>query len=232
MPSPVLPPIGRRGIVNVIRKMSGNIITGWRPVDSAAEFIQGYVATLDGTTGKAKVADNTASLKIIGLFNCHKTTSFYRPVVDESVTFTGALSTVNLAHANIKSAACVKVTSSDGGTTYTLTTHYTVNTTNGTLTHVSGIGNTDTVLVDYLYQDPNLAGLDQTLGSGNASIVEGHGEIATLAYETNAAWALNADVTVSANGLPTIGGTGTVIGFVTKVPSASDPELHFQMRLV
>lgn len=227
---PNLPPIGRNGIVNSVRKLSGNIVTGWRDVSSSAEFIAGYVATL--SSGVVVVADNTASQKIIGLFNCHKTTSFYRPVINESGTFTGAGSAITLAHANIQSAS-VRVTDSTGATTYTVTTDYTVNATNGIITQTStgSIGTTDTVLIDYRYQDPNLAGLDQTLGSGKAAIIEGVGEIATLVYETDAAWAENAAVTVSANGLPTIGGTGSTIGFVTKVPSADDPELHFQMRL-
>lgn len=224
-----LPPIGRNGIVNSVRKISGHIVPGWRDVASTAEFIAGYAATLD-SDGKAAVADDSAT-KILGLFFCHKTTSFYRPIREEQVTFTGALSTVTLNHANLKSSACVRVTSTDGLTVYTLTTHYTVNTTNGTITHVSGIGNTDTVLVSYLYADPNLAGLDQTLGSGKAAIIESNGEIGTLVYETNAAWAINAVVKISANGLPTVGGSGATIGFVTKVPSASDPEMTFQMRL-
>lgn len=227
----VLPPIGRNGIVNSVRKLSGNIITGWRDVASAANFIAGYIATLD-SDGNAAVAD-TSSTQILGIFFCHKTTSFYRPVVDEEVTFTGSGTTVNLANANLQSGS-IRVTDSDG-TAYTVTTDYTVSTTNGTITHAGGgssIGVTETVLVDYRYQDPNLAGLDQTLGSGRASIIEGSGEIATLVYETDAAWAINTDVTVSANGLPTIGGAGAVIGFVTKVPTSSDPELQFQMRMV
>jgi len=227
----VLPPIGRNGIVNSVRKLSGNIITGWRDVASAANFIAGYIATLD-SDGNASVADDS-STQILGIFFCHKTTSFYRPVVDESITFTGSASTVSLANANLQSGS-IRVTDS-AGSAYTITTDFTVNTTNGTITHAGGgssIGATETVLVDYRYQDPNLAGLDQTLGSGRASIIEGSGEIATLVYETNAAWAINADVAVSANGLPTVGGGGAVIGFVTKVPTSSDPELQFQMRMV
>ena len=229
--STTLPPIGRNGIVNSVRKLSGNIVTGWREVASNASFIAGYIATLD-SNGKAAVADDS-STQILGLFYCHKTTSFYRPVINEEGTFTGSATTITLAHANLQSGS-VRVTDSTG-TAYTVTTDYTVNTTNGTITHAGGgssIGATETVLIDYNYQDPNLAGLDQTLGSGRASIVEGTGEIATLVYEPNAAWALNTDVTVSANGMPTIGGSGQVIGFVTKVPTASDPELHFQMRMV
>lgn len=226
----VLPPIGRNGIVNSVRKLSGNIITGWRNVDSAADFIAGYIATLDGTTGKAKVADTSAT-KIVGIFFCHKTTSFYKPVINESITFTGANSSVTLSHANLQNGS-VRVTDL-AGSAYTVTTDYTVNHTNGIITHVSGgsIGATENVLVDYRYKDPNLTGIDQTLGSGRAAIIEGNGEIATLAYETDAAWALNADVKVSANGLPTVGGSGATIGFCTKVPTASDPELQYQMRL-
>ena len=230
--STALPPIGRGGIVNSVRKLSGNIVTGWREVSSTADFIAGYIATLDGTTGKVVVADDSSTV-VLGLLFCHKTTSFYRPVVNESVTFTGDGSAITLANPNLKTST-LRVTDSTGVTVYAVTTDYTINTTNGVITHTSTgstIGATDTVLVDYLYLDATVTGIDQTLGSGRAAIIEGNGEIATLVYETNAAWALNATVKVSANGLPTIGGSGATIGFVTKVPTSSDPELQFQMRL-
>lgn len=226
----VLAPIGRNGIVNSVRKLSGNIVPGWRDVDSSADFIAGMCATL--SSGKLVVADDTASQKIIGLFNCHKTTSFYAPAVAEEGTFTGASSSITLAHAYVQTSSGVLVTDSTGVTTYTLGTDYTVNTTNGLITNLNvGIGATDTVLVTYRYKDINLTGVDQTLGSGKASTIEGNGEIATQVYNSAAAWAENTAVTVGSDGLPTIGGTGTTIGFVTKVPTASDPELHFQMRL-
>lgn len=229
MADPVLPPIGRRGIVNSVRKLSGHIISGWRDVDADASFVSGYIATLDGTSGKLVVASDSSTY-VVGLFFCHKTTNFYRPVIDESITFTGAATTINLANAYVLQAS-VKVTDTDGNA-YTLTTDFTVNETNGQIIHTStgSIGTTETVLVDYRYKDPNLTGIDQTLGSGKAAIIESNGEIATLIYETDAAWAINAAVKVSANGLPTVGGGGTTIGFVTKVPASSDPELHFQMR--
>ncbi len=230
-----MPPIGRNGIVNSVRKLSGNIVTGWRPVDLSASFIAGYVACLD-SSGNLVVADSTSSRyisgKILGLFNCHKTTSFYRPISGELVTFTGAGSVVNLAHANLQ-ASEYRVYNTSTGTAYSDSTDYTISTTNGTLTLAGGttIGTTETVGVNYRYLDPNLSGIDQTLGSGCASVIEGNGEIATLCYEINVAWAINTAVTVSSNGLPTIGGSGQAIGFVTKVPTASNPELQFQMRL-
>lgn len=228
-----LPPIGRSGIRRSVRKLSGNIVPGWRAVDPTTEFIAGMVATI--SSGKVTLADDTGGLKIIGLFNCHKTSSFYRPVIDEAVVGGGDGVDVALENANLQSGS-VKVTKSDGVTVLTGGgDDYTVNLTNGLIKLHAGGSNslvgTETVLVDYRYKDPNHAGLDMTLGSGKASIIEGTGEIATLVYETNAAWAENAAVAVSANGMPTIGGSGAVIGFVTKVPTAEDPELHFQMRL-
>jgi len=228
-----LPPIGRSGIIRAARKLSGNIVPGWRDVDPTTEFIQGMIATLSG--GKVTLADDTADTKIIGLFNCHKTSSFYRPVIDEVVVGGGDGEDVALNNVILQSGS-VKVTKSDGTTVLTGGgDDYTVNLIHGLIKLHAGGSNsltgTETVLVDYRYKDPNHAGLDMTLGSGKASTIEGVGEIATLVYETDAAWAENAAVTVSANGMPTIGGTGTKIGFVTKVPTAEDPELHFQMRL-
>jgi len=223
-------PIGRNGIINSVRRISGNVVPGWRMVHPESQFIAGYVAALDSNS-LAIVADNTTT-KVLGLYNCHKTVNFYVPVQDEEGIFTGAGSYIALTYAYVKTST-VRVYDSTGVTLYIEDTDYTVDYTHGLIIHkASGsIGTTDLILIDYTYHDPNITGLDQTIGSGAASVIEGNGEIATLAYETNAAWTVNAVIRVSANGLPTTSGTGTAFGFVTKQPTAGNPELQFQMRL-
>lgn len=223
-------PIGRNGIINSVRRISGNVVPGWRMIHPEAQFIAGYIAALDGN-GLAIVADEN-TVNILGLFNCHKTINFYVPVQAEEGVFTGEGSYIALTFAYIKENT-VRVYDSTGTTLYTEDVDYTVNYTHGLITQIAAgdIGTTELVLIDYTYHDPNITGLDQTIGSGAASVIEGNGEIATLAYETNAAWTVNAIVRVSTNGIPTTTGSGRAFGFVTRQPTAGNPELQMQIRL-
>lgn len=228
----ILPGIGRNGLTNSVRKLSGANVTGYRPVSDTAEFIAGMVATLvdDGGIAKTAVADNT-SASAIGLFFCHKTNSFYRPVVAESKTF--ASNIITLDYANILSSS-VKVTNSLGTVTYSGTTAYSVNATNGIITRNTStgtIGATETVLVTYRYKDANLTGIDQTLGSGNAAILEEPAEVATLVYDTSRTYTLNEHLHVNADGLVSNSGGSLVVGVVTKVPSNDNPELCFKLKI-
>lgn len=223
-------PIGRNGIINSVRRISGNVVPGWRIIHPEAQFIAGYIAALD-SSGLTIVADETTT-NVLGLFNCHKTINFYVPVQAEEGVFTGEGSYIALTYAYIKTNT-VRVYNATGTILYTEDTDYTMNYTHGLVTQIAtgSIGITDLVLIDYTYHDPNITGLDQTIGSGAASVIEGNGEIATLAYETNAAWTVNAIVRVSTNGIPTTSGTGSSFGFVTKQPTAGNPELQMQLRL-
>jgi len=224
-----MPPVGRHGIVNSVRRITGNVVPGWRAVDPESQFIAGYIAALNDQ-GKVTVAD-ADSENLLGLFNCHKTLNFYVPVEGEEGTFTGVGSYIAITNAYIKENY-ERVLSADRETLYVRDTDYTMNYTNGLITHTStgSIGSTDTILLNYTYRDPNVSGLDQTL-SGFCSIIEGDGEVATLVYDTSAAWRVNVDLRVGVDGIPTTSGEGKKLGFVTKPPTAGDPELHFQMRL-
>ena len=243
-----LPDLGTNGLVNSIRKISGTTNPGYRKVASTASFIAGNVAILstNGTTGEPELAVANASstaAQIIGLFYCHKTTSFYRPVVMEAVTFGTSPNTATigyLSHATLVGAAGTYIIVSSTGTTlnkdFTYTTDFTINYINGTITRVAGqaIGATATVYVTYYYTDPNLIGIDQTLGSGMAATLEDRGECATLAYDTGSAtkYVLNGLLYSNATGYITAtNGGGGSIGKITKVPTAEDPELHFKLSL-
>ncbi|HRZ18500.1 MAG TPA: hypothetical protein P5136_00345 [Methanofastidiosum sp.] len=213
-----------------MRRLSGLNNPGWRDVDPAAAFIAGMVAKLAAdVNGKPvlQVADNTTSTGLIGLFYCHKTLSFYKPVVDESQTFAVAPNTSTVIYLNNANLKTGSVLLTSGGVD--VTGSYTVSTTNGTVTAGSPASNT--LLCSYLYQDPNLVGIDQTLGSGKAATLEDQGDIATLVYETGVAYALNGNVYISANGYPTATAGAKIIGQITKVPTSEDPELHFKLKI-
>lgn len=243
-----LPPIGRNGIVGLVRKLSGNVITGYRDVNPTAEFVAGQVAKLieSGDQVLVDVCTETATDKPVGIFFTHKTLSFYKPVVDEVQTFGdtangNTATTITLNKPNLKGSAgtYVKVTNEAGGTVYTYTTDYTVNYTNGIVTRngAGGIGATDTVKITYYYQDPEQAGVDMTIGSGKVALMEDKGEVASRVYDTAATWSLSGDdaiVVVGSDGVPTnktVEGTAPVIGTVTKVPTAGDVELHFKLSI-
>jgi len=234
---PNLPDIGRNGLVNSIRRLNGFNNPGYRAVDSSASFIAGMVANLeaDSSGNPVLTVANATDDQIIGLFFCHKTTNFYRPIVAEAQTYGTSPNTSWIAylnHANLKSSS-VKVANA-AGSAYTVTTDYTVNTTNGTITRTStgSIGATDTIYVTYLYTDPNLTGIDETLGSGAAATLEDRGEAATLVYDTSVAYTLMGSLYANAEGyLTSTNGGGSVVGKVTKVPSAENPELHFKLTV-
>jgi hypothetical protein len=77
-----------------------------------------------------------------------ETPFYYNSVVDESHTFTAGI--ITLTHAPGWIFTGQVVTSSDGVTTYTETTNYTVNRSTGVITSVT-IPDGTAVLVDYTY---------------------------------------------------------------------------------
>lgn len=250
MSTPTLPDLGQNGLVNSVRKISGTTNPGYRKVDSTCSFVAGNVAVLkaNATTGVPEVTTAIGSeTTVIGLFFCHKQTSFYRPVICEKVTFGTSPNSATvgyLSHANLKGAAGTYVIVSSTGTsvvadyTYGASTNdFTLSYTNGTITRraAGAIGATTTVYVTYFYQDPNLVGIDQTLGSGMAATLEDRGEVATLAYCTTYPFTLNAALYSNADGylVPVAGrvASGASVGYVTKVPTSDDPELHFKLQL-
>jgi len=235
--APLLPDLGRNGLVNSVRRLTGLNNPGFRAVYSTANFIAGMVAKLEADANgdpvlKVADADDT---NIIGLFYCHKCTNFYVPVVDEVKTFSESPNTVwtiLLGHANVKSGSVkvYNVTKSEA------TTDFTVNTTNGIVTRTSTgshiIAATDTVKVSYLYEEPTLTGIDQTLGSGLAATLEDRGDIATLVYDTAQTYTIMQSLYSNADGyLTNQSGGGSIVGKVTKPPTADNPELWFKMTV-
>ena len=245
--SVTLPDLGTNGLVNSVRKISGLTNPGYRAVDPSTEFIAGMVAKLttdsNGNPMVTRAADTDKS-NIIGLFFSHKTTSFYRAVVAEAVTFAASPNTATvgyLKHANLLGSAGTYVMVSSTATvvadyTYGASTNdFTLSYTNGTITrHAAGkIAAASTVYVTYMYADPNLVGIDETLGSGLTATLEEHGEVATLVYDTTHAYTIMGPVYCNASGYITSYRTNTAdeLGRVTKVPTNESPELHFKLVL-
>ena len=235
-----LPGIGRNGLVNSVRRLSGLTNPGYRAVGSTEDFIAGMVAKLAADTNGnpvLKVA-NATDTALIGLFYCHKTTSFYRTIREEQQTLGTSPNTatvVYLKHANIK-AGSTRIVSSTGDTLLVETTDYVMTNVNGIVTlngtGTGKVGSSALLYISYMYEDQNLSGIDETLGSGLAATLEERGEVATQVYDTTVAYTLMGTLYANASGyITSTNGGGSAIGKVTKVPTSDDPELHFKLQL-
>ncbi len=191
----------------------------------------GMLGTIQGTTsgsptGLPQVVLASSGSSIIGVIDENKTTQFLATVVNEFVNTTGGGLTVNLNNANI-----VVGTFALGTADAVLTSA-----TNGTVT------GTTAGTVSYSYVIPGKAGDDTTLASGKATLWLQNGEYATDVYEVvdNSGDAQSYDVAsklyCSVNSklttvTDTVNASGaTVVGYVTKTPSAGNPFLHFYLQ--
>lgn len=235
-----LPGLGRNGIINSVRKLSGYDVPGWRDVDSTTTFMAGQVATIaaNSVTGNPELTLLTGTAYPVGIFFCHKATSFYQVIRNEVLTVPAIGSTVNLNHAGTKlnsyKALVCNAAGTSTGAAYTLTTNYTVNDTNGILTNVNiSVASPVYIALSYLYADATMAGIDQTLGSGKAAYLSDPCEIATLVYDTASATAytLGCNIYSNTTGYITATSNGTKIGTCTKIPTNADPELWVRIRI-
>lgn len=230
-----LPPIGRGTIT--LRRLYGSQNKGDIKVSSTASFVAGMVAKrqLD-SYGNVELAVCDVGEVPAGLFGVHKITSFYQPVIQEAVAFVAGSATANLAHANVSEYTVYYYNTSAG--TYTQITtsgNWSMAATNGVLTRVTSgwFGpNTAaaTAYVSYRYEDTTLSGIDETLGSGKATIWEGAGEFETLVYDTSNTISLGDGLYCNTDGLLTsVNVGGTKMGLVTRPPTASNPSMRFKL---
>lgn len=208
---------------------------GNKPVDASAVFEAGQIAAY-ASDGELVVCDNTAVP--CGMFKWNKTTQIYGSIIAEAVTLTGTTAS-NLDHATVSN---VKVHSTAaGGTVYNLTTDYTVNATNGTVTRAvtSTISSGQTVYVTYTYQKTTaemdrdgknfLLTNDDSQGSNKMTIVQGLSTVYTDQFETNRVYAVNDAVFCSGAGKLTNSAVSSYrIGRVMSVPTAADPYLGIE----
>ena len=192
------------------------------------------VSTTTGSpTGLPQVILASNNSQLVGVIDENKTTQFIATVQNEYTNGTGVGSSpVNLNNANV-----VPGTFATGTSNAVL-----VSATNGT---VSG---TIAGTVSYSYVIPGKAGDDTTLASGKCTLWLQEGEYATDVYEvansTTVAssggnyaaqsYAVGAPLFVSPNAKLTADPfltTGcTVVGYVTKTPSAGNPFLNFYLK--
>ena len=159
--------LGRLGAQGMIRVLSGVITTAYRDVDSNAEFTAGTVVKFAAdSNGVAVVTPVTAKADaVLGIAYQDKATAFYIPVVEEVVTIDSSKK-INLEHVYVD-AASILVAGKVITTDYTIT-----DATKGILTSVTGAAG-DKVTVSYRYKDINKSAIDQTIGSGKVSVIEG-----------------------------------------------------------
>lgn len=190
----------------------------------------GMLGTLNGTTtgsptGLPQVVLTTGTDALIGVIDENKTTQFLATVQNEFVNTTGGGLTVNLNNANV-----VPGTFATGTAVAFLTSS-----ANGTVT------GTTAGTVSYSYVIPGKAGDDTTLASGKCTLWLQEGEYSTDVYEVATstsglqAYTVGAPLYASANSKLTtvvsnLGTGNTLVGFVTKTPSAGNPFLNFYLK--
>lgn len=206
-------------------------------VDANATFEAGQIATFQ-SDGEVAVCDGTAPM---GILKWNKTSGLTGVAVNEAIVINDT-STVNLAHANVSNVKVKSATT--GGTTYTVTTDYTVNTTNGTVTRVGGSlpsGATSYVTYTYSLSTAELrsAGVnfnlhrDDTAGSGKITVIQGYGTVYTDQYITDEDYAVNDTVySTSAGKFTKVNSYSKPFGKVISVPSANDPFLGVEGNFV
>lgn len=185
-------------------------------VDPTATFEAGMLGTLTGNAaGLPVVILAVSGSNPIGIIDDNKTTQFIATVVGEAV----ASGATTLNNANLVSGTVT-------GSGITVTSYV-----NGTIT-----ATTAATTAAYSYYIPGKAGDDTTLASGKCTLWLQPGEYATDVYEvevlagggTGVAYTVGADLACSPNHkIIERLGSETLVGYVTKQPSAGNPFLHF-----
>lgn len=209
--------------------------------EPTATFRAGSLVARDVTSGLIIPA---LGANPMGVAKWNKALFLKAPVVNEAIVLVGTTAT-NLAHANVEN---VKVANA-AGVAYTVTTDYTVNTTNGQITRVAlgGIADGETVYVTYTFQltenDLDFQGRnffnfidDVSIAQGRVTVIQDWSLIFTSQYDTAQTYAINDDlhcgggVTAALVGLFTNdSGEGDKVGKVAQLPTAADPFLGVEM---
>ena len=209
----------------------------------AADFEAGMLLAQDATGNLVKAV----SKPVLGVAKWNKTNVLTAAVVDEAISFPAVASTVELAHPNTSNLR-MNTAIDMGGTTLALTTDYTENAVNGTLTRVNpGTGALvvgDTVYVTYTYdlssRDLDFQGRnffnftdDVSIADNRVTVITDASILFTSMYDTNRNdYALTGagknlycgGNTAALAGLFTSDNTeGDFVGHVMQLPTADDP---------
>lgn len=214
---------------------------GQYKASASATIRQGMLVALDANQELIPAVSNN----VLGAAKWNKMTVGKSANVDEAIVLTGTTA-ANLARANVSNVA-VRSATGQGGTLYTVTTDYTVNATNGTITRVAlgAITSGQTVYVtytfdmtaaDYRFQGRNFFNDndDVTVAEGRLAIVQGPATLYTMEYDTSRSYSLTGagaslycgGNTVALAGLLTNNSAeGRFVGRVIQLPTSADPYL-------
>jgi hypothetical protein len=218
----------------------------YRAADAAA-FEQGMLVSQDAAGDLIKCV----SKPVLGVAKWNKAAVYTAAVIDEAIAFPTAASTVNLRHPTIKNVR-VQSAANYGGSPYTVTTDYTVNTTNGTITQVAlgGIPLATTVYVSYTYdltsRDLDFHGRnffnytdDVSISDSRVTVITDASFLFTSQYDTNrSTYALTGtgknlycggNTTALAGMFTNDSGEGAFVGHVIQLPTADDPFLGVRL---
>lgn len=193
------------------------------------------------------LSDGTA---VLGFAKYPKMSTGKSIIIDEAVTFGTSGATKTLAHPNISNVV-VRSATGMSGTTYTVTTDYTLNTTNGTITHVpTGSGGNisavtspvyvsytwDLTANDHAFEGTNFWGTQDwvTIQDGRITVIEAPATIYTVEYDTTRAYTLTStgsNIYVNSSGIVTNNSSSAkFVGHCIKLPTAGDPWLGFEFK--
>lgn len=211
----------------------------WK-ANASTSFRAGQAVMLN-SDGELVVSDATS---VLGVAKWNKITQKRTVYSDVPILFGTAGATKNLKPNIVTGSVRVASAVLGGGTVYTLTTHYTLNLTNGTITHVDGgggfIDEAANVYVSYARtlteDDLQLEGKnfwqsldDSTIQDGRMTVIEAPAQIFTTEFDTAVNFALTgatSNVYVNSSGMFTSTiGSNKLVGRCINVPSAGDPFL-------
>lgn len=234
---PSLLPVVVEGL-DLSRTIIGRCL-GTHVANPTASFVAGMFVTRDANGYIIPCTGAGA----VGVAKWNKTNQLYGTQTDEAQVLTGVVAT-NLEHPLVV-VGSVSVVDAVSGVQYALTTDYTVNAANGTVTRTSGstIPSGNAVLVTYRYaaqsSDLDFNGRnffnfvdDTATQQGRIAVIQGFSTLFSAAYDTSQVYAVNQPLYVGANSYPTSVASGNAIGQVTQIPTADDPYLGYELTLV
>ena len=212
---------------------------------SSGSFRQGTGVMLNSSREVVAFDANAAST-FLGVAKWDKVTATQSIVVDERVVFGTALATKTLAHPLLVSGSVVvRSATAFGGTTYTVTTHYTVDHTAGTISHVGTIDVTLPVYVTYVWtlSTEDLYLLDgvnfwntpdyATVQDGRITVIKAPSVIFTSEWDTAVSYAYTgatSNIYCNSNGIfSSSSSSAKLVGKVEQLPTAADPYLGIEL---
>lgn len=214
-----------------------------------ASFRAGQPVMLN-TSNEVVLFDAAAGSNLLGVAKWSKTTTARSINIDEAITFGVSGASKTLKHANLAASSVVVRSATGGtGTVYADPGDYTINLTNGVITHSGGgstIVATSPVYVSYAwsltgedlqFQGTNFWGsLDYvTIQDNRIAVIQAPAEIFTTEYDTDQAYTLTgatSNIYAASSGLFTSSSAGgaKLCGTCVQPPTASYPFLGIEFK--